>query len=182
MKTIIFALIATLTGCVNQIQVQSQAQNQSCQELYDTSPKSAITICQNELTQNPNNAELQFYLGYAYDLEAEYKKAVEWHTKSANQGFAKAQFNLGNMYRNGHGVKQDSTKAHEWYTKSANQGHAEAQFILGEMYYDGHGVKQDDEKHLNGLPKPVKTVIKQPASSYNHTNPSMYGLFYASFA
>lgn len=86
-KLIIFTLITTLTGFVN----QAQAQNQSCQELYDTSPQSAITICQNELTQNPNNAELQLYLGVAYDLEADYTKAFEWYTKSANQGLAQAQ-------------------------------------------------------------------------------------------
>lgn len=138
-KFVIFVLIATLTGCANQIQVQSQ----SCQELYDTSPKSAITICQNELTQNPNNAELQFYLGYAYDLEADYKKAVEWYTKSANQGFAEAQYNLGAMYVHGQGVKQNYTKALEWFTKSANQDNAKAQYNLGVMYHNGDGVNQN---------------------------------------
>ncbi|STZ01824.1 Putative beta-lactamase hcpC precursor [Moraxella equi] len=147
-KFVIFVLIATLTGCANQIQVQSQAQNQSCQELYDTSPKSAITICQNELTQNPNNAELQFYLGYAYDLEADYKKAVEWYTKSANQGFAEAQYNLGVMYEKGYGVRQDYIKAFELFAKFASQGDAKAQYNLGAMYVHGQGVKQNYTKAL----------------------------------
>lgn len=121
-----FALIATLTGCVNQIQVQSQAQNQSCQELYLTNPQSAINICQNELIQNPNNAELQFYLGMAYDLEQNYQKAFEWYTKSANQGDAEAQYNLGTMYHNGRGVKQDLNTAKQWLTKACENGYTEA--------------------------------------------------------
>ncbi|WP_146113983.1 tetratricopeptide repeat protein, partial [Haemophilus influenzae] len=55
-----------------------------------------------------------------------------------------AQFNLGNMYYNGHGVKQDDFEAVKWYRKAAEQGYADAQFNLGNMYYNGHGVKQDD--------------------------------------
>ncbi|MBE9591321.1 sel1 repeat family protein [Moraxella sp. K127] len=158
-KLIIFALIATLTGCVNQAQAQSQAQSHSCQELYLTNPqsaihpKSAMTICQKELAQNPNNAQLQFYLGYAYDLEADYKKAVEWYTKSANQGYAKAQYSLGAMYYTGQGVPQDYAKAFELFTKSANQGYAEAEYNLGVMYYNGQGVKQDYTKALEWFTK-----------------------------
>ena len=34
-----------------------------------------------------------------------YKKAVELYTKSANQGDAKAQYNLGVMYAKGQGTK-----------------------------------------------------------------------------
>ncbi len=32
------------------------------------------------------------------------KKAVEWSTKAAEQGHARGQFNLGEMYHNGYGV------------------------------------------------------------------------------
>ena len=148
-----FALIATLTGCVNQIQVQSQAQNQSCQELYLTNPQSAINICQNELIQNPNNAELQFYLGVAYRLEENYTQAIEWFTKSANQGLAEAEYNLGVMYYNGQGVKRDYPKAFELFTKSANQGYAKAEYNLGVMYYNGHGIKQDYQKAFEWFTK-----------------------------
>ena len=33
----------------------------------------------------------------------DYEKAIEWFTKSAVQGFARAQFNLGWMYAKGKG-------------------------------------------------------------------------------
>jgi hypothetical protein len=49
-------------------------------------------------------------------------KAVEWYQKAADQGHARAQFNLGVKYANGEGVTQDNTKAVKWYQKAAAQG------------------------------------------------------------
>ena len=68
----------------------------------------------------------------------DYKKAVEWYTKAAEQGNAQGQFNLGYMYRNGKGVTKDDKKAVEWYTKSAEQGNAHGQNNLGYMYENGY--------------------------------------------
>src|ERR1039458_7345977 len=55
-------------------------------------------------------------------------KAVEWYQKSADQGYAAAQFNLGFRYANGRGVPKDDIQAVEWYKKTAEQGDAKAQF------------------------------------------------------
>ncbi|MDG4594290.1 MAG: SEL1-like repeat protein [Candidatus Contendobacter sp.] len=63
--------------------------------------------------------------------------------QKAEQGDAAAQFNLGLMYANGKGVKQDYAQARQWFQKAAEQGDAAAQFILGVMYYEGKWVKQD---------------------------------------
>ena len=41
------------------------------------------------------------------------------YTKSAEQGDATAQYNLGVCYYNGQGVAQDNKKAVYWFTKSA---------------------------------------------------------------
>ena len=54
---------------------------------------------------------------------------------AANQGHARAQFNLGNAYSNGKGVAQSYEKAFTLYTLAADQGHAKAQFGLGILYY-----------------------------------------------
>ncbi len=56
---------------------------------------------------------------------------------------AEAQYNLGFLYRNGHGVPQDYAKALQWYRKAAEQENAKAQFFLGLMYGNGLGVPQD---------------------------------------
>ena len=42
-------------------------------------------------------------------------EAVGWWRKAAEQGYAKAQFNLGIMYGNGRGVPQDYVEAHMWF-------------------------------------------------------------------
>ena len=60
--------------------------------------------------------------------------------KKAEAGDASSQFNLGVMYSNGDGVRQDYTEAAKWFTKAADQGHASAQFELGIIYAYGKGV------------------------------------------
>ena len=42
-----------------------------------------------------------------------------------------AQCNLGIMYDQGRGVKQDYVQAFKWFSKAAQQGHANAQYNLG---------------------------------------------------
>ena len=63
--------------------------------------------------------------------------------QAAEQGVAEAQFNLGWMYANGQGVRQDYAQAVQWYRRAAEQGHAQAQVLLGVMYENGQGVRQD---------------------------------------
>jgi TPR repeat protein len=69
--------------------------------------------------------------------------AVAWYRKAADQGNAKAHFNLGVMYADGRGVPQDYAVAVAWYRKGADQGDAAAQNNLGWMYFNGQGVPQD---------------------------------------
>lgn len=66
---------------------------------------------------------------------------------------AEVLFNLGLMYSEGQGVKQDYYKAAECFQKAAEQGHAEAQYNLGLMYYRGKGVKQDYFKAIEWYQK-----------------------------
>jgi hypothetical protein len=59
------------------------------------------------------------------DVAQDYKEAVKWYTKAAEQGDATAQFNLGVMYVNGQGVKKDYKEAVKWFTKAAQRGDPE---------------------------------------------------------
>ncbi|WP_148132454.1 tetratricopeptide repeat protein, partial [Neisseria sp. HMSC074B07] len=67
-------------------------------------------------------------------------QAVQWYRKAAEQGLADAQYNLGMMYANGQGVRQDYAEAVRWFRKTAEQGLAEAQYNLGLAYEQGQGV------------------------------------------
>ena len=74
---------------------------------------------------------------------AEAKREAERYRKAAVQGYADAQYNLGDMYYLGRGVPQDYAEAMKWYRKAATQGHAWAQISLGGMYHDVRGVPKD---------------------------------------
>ena len=79
--------------------------------------------------------------------EAENNEIAELrHT--AEQGDAKAQFNLGVIYYNGKGVTQDYTEAIGWFRRAAEQGPAQAQFALGLAYAQGKGVPLDYPKAI----------------------------------
>ena len=49
-------------------------------------------------------------------------EAFKWFRKAAEQGHAKAQYNLGLMYDKGQGVPQDYAEAVKWYRLAAEQG------------------------------------------------------------
>jgi len=89
----------------------------------------------------------QYNLGYMYEngqgVIQDYKQAVKWYTKSAEQGDVKAQHNLGWMYDKGQGVIQDYKEVVKWFRLASEQGNAPAQIKLGAMYWFGQGVLQD---------------------------------------
>ena len=81
--------------------------------------------------------------GLAAFERGDYETALQLLRPLAEQGHAKAQFNLSGMYDNGQGVAQDYAEAVKWYRKAADQGYASAQLNLGLMYESGRHVTQD---------------------------------------
>ncbi len=57
------------------------------------------------------------------------------HLVLAEQGHARAQYELGGLYNMGKGVEQDYEQAAKWYRRAALQNDADAQCSLGNMYY-----------------------------------------------
>lgn len=85
----------------------------------------------------------QHRLGQIYVAARNYKEAVFWFTKSAeNDGNANSQFDLSSYYPLGLGVAKNESIAVEFIKKSANQGHSDAQDRLGVMYLEGRGIEQ----------------------------------------
>ena len=82
-----------------------------------------------------------------------YKEALLWYRRAADQGFAGARNNLANMYENGIGVLKDYAEAARWYQMSAEEGNAYAQHSLGIMYMEGRGVPQDYAKAAHWMLK-----------------------------
>ncbi len=88
----------------------------------------------------------QFDEGTAAYQAGNYQKALELFKPFAEQGDAKAQYNLGIMYGYGRGVPQNNKEAVKWYRKAAEQGYVLAQYNLGIMYGYGRGVPQNNKE------------------------------------
>ena len=86
--------------------------------------------------------------------------------QAAEQGFAAAQYNLGVMYDNGQGVRQDYAQAVQWYLKAAEQGYADAQYNLGLMYEKGQGVRQSKIVAKEWFKKACAYGDKQSCDAY----------------
>lgn len=74
--------------------------------------------------------------------------ALKWIQREAEQGNAKASFELGWMHQNGDGVTRDVAKALEWYQAAALQGNIYAYFSLDLLYEEAIDVGWDVEGYI----------------------------------
>lgn len=95
----------------------------------------------------------------------DFKTALSVWVPFAEQGNASAQSNLGFMYDNGNGVRQNYETAVKWYTLAADQGNAAAQSNLGGLYDSGKGVAENDKTAVKWLTLAAKQGYA-PAQSY----------------
>ena len=85
---------------------------------------------------------------------------VKWWRKSAENGFAEAQFRLGTCLDDGLGIKKDKAEAKQWYLKAleqykaaADRGDPAAQAEIGSFYLNGLGVEKDYAEALKWFRK-----------------------------
>jgi uncharacterized protein len=70
--------------------------------------------------------------------QGQYDKAVKEWREPALKGDADAQFNMGQAYKLGRGVKADLDVASDWYLRAARQGHMQAADAYGHLtHYRG---------------------------------------------
>jgi len=90
---------------------------------------------------NVKDKYLQYDIGYYYNtgsngLKQNYKKAVEFYRKSAEQGYEYAQYDLANMLYE----QQNYKESVKWYSLAADNGNKFAQYFLGKMNQNGIGI------------------------------------------
>lgn len=73
----------------------------------------------------------------------DYAQAAFWYRKAAEQGYAAAQYDLGDLYFFGHGVPVDYVQGVTWFRKAAEQGYPAAQTDLAHFYLTGKYKPQD---------------------------------------
>jgi TPR repeat protein len=98
---------------------------------------------------------LSLVAGPSIAAEGDIKQAIELYRKGdyaaafrqvrpmAEAGNIDAQFQLGVMYGNGHGVEKDPVKATQWFDKAIAGLDPGAPFNIGVMYHEGQGLPKD---------------------------------------
>lgn len=76
-------------------------------------------------TAEEGDAEMQFKMGVGYHKMKYHDEAEKWYEMAAEKGHAETQYELGCMYANGEGVRQNYDKAAKWLWK-ARQGEDES--------------------------------------------------------
>ena len=87
---------------------------------------------------NKNDVKAQYYLGHCYlngyGVKQDKHEAARWYRKAAEQGYDKAQNDLGEWYiRFGTGSCLCLGESERWFEKAAEQGYARAQSNLGSL-------------------------------------------------
>jgi len=104
------------------------------------------------------NPKAQAYIGEVYSqggfgVSKDVGQAVTLFRKSADQGYARAQDDLGMAYANGQGVAKNEAQAVAWYRKAAEQGDAGAQDDLGIALAIGQGITRDERQAVTWFRK-----------------------------
>lgn len=97
-----------------------------------------IEVVRVKLKADEGDAESQYQMGRLFtrgkDVNQNFREALKWHTKAAQQGHVKAQITLGTMHHWGRGVPLDLKRAAQWLRLAAEKGNPEAQYHLGVIF------------------------------------------------
>lgn len=116
-----------------------------------------------QLMAESGDAECQYSMGLELAVfstgwreKKESQEAFSWFLKAAEQGYTEAENQVGECYRDGHGVEPDMSEAVRWFEKAAGQNNPRALFNLGFYYYAGNGVRRDWKKARDLLERAAK--------------------------
>lgn len=99
------------------------------------------------------NASANIDVGIYAKNEGRYAMALTAFEPLIKLGYAPAQYEVGDMYYHGLGVKKDLKKAAELFELAAKQGNAEAQFTLSTFYAEGIAVKKSAKEAAKWVSK-----------------------------
>ena len=97
--------------------------------------------------------------------QADYATAIAIWEPHAHQGNREAQFAMGVLYFEGHGVSKNLDEALAWFRKAANSGHPTAMFNLGVAYWEGRGLNKNFSQAVDWWERAAESG--DVASQYN---------------
>lgn len=116
------------------------------QNYYDNSLASTSELKDKVALESDSIAAFNVGIRFWYGLNNERidrNKSFLWFKKSAELGYAAAQFYLSLCYANGYGCSINHELASIWCKKSAEQGYASAQYIYAMVLFAGDGVQKN---------------------------------------
>lgn len=124
---------------------------------YAASGKRALTFSTYVDAAEKGNLIAQMSLAYMHTFkyynsemqEPDFKKAIYWMRKAADQGYAPAQDALGGFFSH----EGEHEEAIVWYTRASEQNYPNAFLSLGLAFDKGLGVSKDDRVALEMLSK-----------------------------
>lgn len=119
-----------------------QNDNKAC-AFYKKVLEKGSTKKEDQYAIDMSNIALGLHYMNGTGVIANKETAFSYFNAAAENGFAKAQFYVGQCYENGYGVEKDYKKAMEQYKLSADQSFAPALNQIGYLYYNGYGVDVD---------------------------------------
>jgi len=119
------------------------------------------------------NVQSTYKVAKYYMARGIYKAGIEWYTKAAEKGHARAEYELAEMYMNGDKVAKSFDAAIYWYRQSAENGYANAQAKLGHMYEHGGMIDKDPVQAYRWLKLAVKNGNLDVAEELNEIEGSL---------
>lgn len=91
------------------------------------------------------------WLGYFYDLKAEYEKALEYYRLAADEGNEISAYNYGILISKGLGAAKNNEMAVRYFTLSLTLGYPTAHIELARIYRNEKGFQDEKkvEEHIN---------------------------------
>lgn len=106
-------------------------------------------------------------IGVMLERNKKYTEAIQAYKKAIKLGSYTAYYNVGFLYENGLGTRQDFKKAKEYYLKAINYQHPLGYYKLAKFYMYGLGVRKNTKKAFEYLTKGAEI---EKESDYYYTD------------
>lgn len=132
-----------------------------------SSAAAASAVPSSSAASTKSGEAAQVAKGWAAYMRGDHATALRILKPLAEAGNADAEYDLGTMYSDGHGVPRDTKEAAAWWQKAAAQGQPDAQFSLGFLllYGGGEGPDAVNSDPAAGLPWLEKAAAQGHASA-----------------
>ena len=120
----------------------------------DKDPARGLELCRQSADQGSVPAMLELVrLHREVDAVRDDEAALKWLSTAASHNSIEAQFQLGEILRDGRGIEKDPLLAHSWFEQAAGRGHVPAYFETAKLYFNAPANPETGLWHEEDLAK-----------------------------